>query len=184
MKKVLFFIMFSLFLSQANAQNLEASIKYDENSAKIEAFKGVYKKIDRVAFEDFLRDKNRKQNLELMNKKITEQQDRFLCPFYLNEVIVSYAVTYKNNPKNTYYYNILGSLEKVDIQNNETKFPKRILSYSRYGNLIGVIFETSEEEEFVYDKNGKLLARWLNQDMYDKEDNFPKFLKLKRGILE
>ena len=119
-----------------------------------------------------------------MNKKIVEQNDRFLCPFYLNETIVSYAVTYKNNSINTYYYNVFGSLLKIDIQNNETKFPKRILSYSRFGSLIGVIFETSEEEEFVYDKNGKLLARWLNQDLYNKEDNFPKFLRLKRGVLE
>ena len=184
MKKILFFIIFSLFLNQANAEVIEASVKYDENSAKTEAFKGVERKIDRTLFADFLHDKNRKENLELMNKKIVEQNDRFLCPFYLNETIVSYAVTYKNNPINTYYYNVFGSLLKIDIQNNETKFPKRILSYSRFGSLIGVIFETSEEEEFVYDKNGKLLARWLNQDMYNKEDNFPKFLRLKRGVLE
>ena len=81
-----------------------------------------------------------------------------------------------------FYYNILGNLIKVDIQENSNKFPTRTLSYTRFGNLAGVVFSVSEDEQFIYNKNAKLIAHWIGNDLYNKDNLNFKFLKIKRGL--
>ncbi len=177
---IIFFI--ALFsVSLADDEIIRAEIKYNELSAKKEAFKNIQRKLDKNSFKDYLKDPDYKENMELIKKNIfLVELKRELCPFYLRKTLASYSVTYVDKPYNAYYYNILGNLIKVDyIEQNS--YPKKTLGYSRYGNLISVAFSVSEEEEFVYDEKGNLEAHWIGGEMINKNNKEPKILKLKRG---
>lgn len=169
-----------LFLNAKAQEPLQAGIKYNEASARIEVFKDISKKLEKDFYSKYKKDLNRDENIALIKKNIFEAPQRKICPFYLRKTLASYALIYDEMPNCAFYYNVLGNLIKVDItQGND--FPKKILGYSRFGNLISATLETNEAEQFVYDENGKLIAHWLGDEMFDKNGKNPRFIKLKRG---
>ena len=157
---------------------IQGGIKYNEATARVAAFKNITKKIERKKFKSYLKDPNRKENLEAISKNNYDIDfDRTLCPFYFKKTLISYAVSYYDDPLKVYYYNILGSLVKFEIV-EAGAFPKRTFAYSRYGNLLTVNFDIDGEEQFMYEENGKLIAHWEG-DKY--EGKHSKILKITRG---
>lgn len=181
MKQINLIVLIMLFsISFAGEEVIQAGIKYNETTAKIEAFKDIKTKLDKDEYKDYLKDPNYKENIEFIkNNILSVESSRELCPFYLRETLASYAVSYYDNPLNTYYYNIFGNLIKIDYI-NQNSYPKKVLGYSRYGNLISVAFEADENEQFVYDEKGNLEAHWIGSQMVNKNNKEPRFLKLKR----
>ena len=177
------FIIFCLFLfSFALADEpIKAKVKYKEKSARIEAFKDVKKKIDKDFYKDYLKDKNKKENLEAISKKNFELDNRLLCPFYIKSILLAYGITYFDKIDTTFYYNPMGNLIKFEISDINAPYPKKTYGYSQYGNLISVSFEVDEKEQYIYNKNGKLIAHWQDDKMQNKDDKIPKILQLKRG---
>ncbi len=182
MKKILgvVFVFFMAF-SFAKEEVIQAGIKYNETSARIEAFKDIERKVNKDIFEDYLKDKNKKENLENIKNSIFDiKNERYLCPFYVKTTLASYSVTYYNEMEEyTFYYNVLGSLIKFDKIIN-SQYPIKTYSYSRYGNLISVSFSVDEDEQFIYSENGKLLAHWLGDKMIEKPAIL-KLIDLRRG---
>ena len=178
MKKFLFLFVILIFNFAFAQDTFKAGIKYNEASAKVEAFKDIQKKIEKDLFRDYLKDKNYRENLNLIEKKqyIVENK-RTICPFYLRKTLLSYAIVYLDEPERVYYYNILGNLVKFDIIEKKS-FPRRTFGYSRYGNIINVAFEVDGEEQFIYDKNGKLIAHWLGSEMIDEKTKFFKITRM------
>ena len=197
---ILVFSFCSCFLGAKADEPIQAGVKYNEASARIEAFSNVQRKIEKDKFKEefsrYLKDENKKENIASIKEKNfeivfkdkylkNEENTRFLCPFYLDDTLITYAIIYKDKIRYAFYYNVFGSLMKIDIREDLSKdYPKKILSYSRTGKLIGVTFEASDKEQFVYSEKGKLIAHWEDKKMYDKENNIPKFLKIQRGALE
>ena len=166
------------FADDSEQKTIQGGIKYNEATARIEAFKDVQKKIDKKTFKNYLKDPNRKANLENIFKSNYDVDfDRVLCPFYYKKTLISYAVTYYDEPLKVYYYNIFGTLMKFEII-EEGLYPKRTFAYSRYGNLLTVNFDIDGDEQFMYEDNGKLLAHWIGDD-YDGKHS--KILKITRG---
>ena len=160
MRKI-FLIFCLIFFIDVQAQEiLQIGATYNEVSARIEAFKDVDKKIEKEIFQTSL--------------------GRTLCPFYLKNTLISYSITYFEIPEYNFYYNILGSLIKFDIIKGDS-FPRKVLGYSRYGNLISVSFEVNKNEQFVYDENGKLIAHWIDDVALNKDNKNSRILKLRRG---
>ena len=182
MKKIflaLFILMFSCVF--ANEDTVKAGIKYNEVNARIEAFKDIQTKIEKDFYRDYLKDKNYKENMDLIDKKIfIVDNNRTICPFYLRKSLLSYAVVYVEKPDSAFYYNVLGNLIKFDVVENKS-YPRRTFGYSRYGNLISVAFEIDKNEQFIYDKNGKLIAHWTDEKMVDEKS---KFFKITRMVVE
>lgn len=178
----IFLILFLMLFLNSNAQEmLQTGISYNEATARIEAFKNVEQKIEKEFYKKYLKDENRKENLEFIEKGILQTgKGRDLCPFYLKNTLASYSINYFETPKYNFYYNILGNLIKFDIIQGNS-YPRKILGYSRYGNLISVSFEVNQNEQFVYDENGKLSAHWIENVALDKDNKTPKILKLRRG---
>ncbi len=178
MKKILYLFVVML-LSQVFAQDIvKAGVKYNEVSAKIEAFKDIELKIEKDFYRDYLKDKDYRENIELIEKHIHLVEGiRTICPFYLRKSLLSYAIVYLNEPNKVYYYNILGNLIKFDII-EKNSYPRRTFGYSRYGNLINVAFEADKDEQFIYDKNGKLIAHWLGEKMIDEKSKFFKITRM------
>lgn len=181
MKKLTVLFTFLLFLCAfAQDEAVQGSIKYNEATAKIEAFKNVEKKINVREFKDYFTDKNRKQNLELMKNNIFAIGNRNLFPFYLKDTIIAYGIVYEDKPLYTFYYNYIGKLIKIEIIDLDA-LNTRTFGYSRFGNLISVSFEADENEQFLYDENGKLIAHWLDDTLVSKNNKDAKFLKIRRS---
>lgn len=165
----------------AKEETIQAGIKYNEATARVEAFKNVERKVEKDIFKDYLKDVNRKENLEkISNYDFNIENERYLCPFYIKNALASYSVTYYNKMEEyTFYYNILGNLIKFDKIVN-AQYPIKTYSYSRYGNLISVTFSVDVDEQFIYKENGKLLAHWLETKMIEKPA-YLKLIDLRRG---
>lgn len=177
---VLFLIPFSVYASGFDLncdEVIQAGIKYNEASARVEAFRDVERKIAKNLYENYLKDPNWRENLELMEKNVYNIENRTLCPFYFRKTFLSYAVTYENEPLRVFYYNVLGNLVKFDVIEKES-FPRRTLGYSRRGNLLNAAFEIDGREQFIYDDTGKLIAHWLGSELTDKKTGF---FKITRG---
>lgn len=181
MRKI-FLIFCLIFFIDVQAQEiLQIGATYNEVSARIEAFKDVDKKIEKEFYKKYLKDPNKKENIEFIEKEIFQTSlGRTLCPFYLKNTLISYSITYFEIPEYNFYYNILGSLIKFDIIKGDS-FPRKVLGYSRYGNLISVSFEVNKNEQFVYDENGKLIAHWIDDVALNKDNKNSRILKLRRG---
>ena len=180
----LFLILFLMIFISANSQEvIQAGIKYNEATARIEAFRDVQKKLEKDFFSKYKKDPNRKENIDAIQKNYLSINNRTLCPFYIKNTLISYAITYSEEPNYTFYYNILGSLIKVDITSGET-YPIKTYGYSKFRNLISVSLEVDTNEQFVYDENGKLIAHWVDDEVLNKNNKMPKFLKLRRGSKE
>jgi len=182
-KKIIFLFLilnFSFVLAQ---EGIKAGVRYTEASARIEAFKDIKQKIEKDIYKKYLKDENCKENKLLISNKIFEvENQRFLYPFYYKNNLIAYSIVYFDNIEYTFYYNLFGSLIKFDVKNiTSEEYPKKIYGYSRFGNLISVSFEVNENEQFVYDENGKLTAHWLDNNMSSKDNKIPKFLKITRG---
>lgn len=199
MKKILFLLVLFLFpfsLAQEVdlpndidnslvSETIQAGVKYNEATARLEAFRDVERKVKKDFLKEYLKDPNRKENFELMEaKKFIVKNKRVLCPFYIQDVIISYAIVYNEKPQYTFYYNPLGSLIRFDYTKDLNSYPTKTLGYSRYGNLVNVSFEVNENEQFVYDKNAKLISHWLDSDMKDSQKVFTKLLKVKRATFD
>ena len=169
------------FVAFAKEETIQAGVKYNEATARVEAFKDVERKIDKDIFKDYLKDVNRKENLEkIANYDFNIEDERYLCPFYIKNALASYSVTYYNKMEEyTFYYNILGNLIKLDKIVN-IDYPIKTYSYSRYGNLVSVTFSVDIDEQFIYNENGKLLAHWLENKMI-KKPAYLKMIDLRRG---
>ena len=166
--------------SLAQEEIIQAQVKYNEASARIEAFRDVEKKIAKSFYRNYLKDENRKENIENIKKSnFVINDERYLCPFYVEDVLASYSVVYSDNMYYTFYYNILGNLVKFDKIVSED-YPIKVYSYSRFGNLISVSFSVDNEEQFVYNEKGKLLAHWQGDYMV-KKPAVLKLINIKRG---
>ena len=98
--KKLITITFLLIIIQHNIQaqeTIEAKIEYNEAKAKIEAFRDVEYKIDKTIFKDYLKDKNYKENINSINNKIAQIEDRYLCPFYIKNTLIAYSGIHLSN---------------------------------------------------------------------------------------
>lgn len=182
MYKIFLVLFLAMFLTSHAQEVIQISTTYNEASARIEAFKDVENKIEKEFYKKYLKDPNKKENLDFIEKGILNTNlGRTLCPFYLKNTLASYSISYFETPQYNFYYNILGSLIKFDIIKG-SEYPRKVLGYSRYGNLISVSFEVNEDEQFVYDENGKLIAHWVDNVALNKDNKNPKMFKLKRGI--
>lgn len=159
---------FSFAFAEEEEEVIKAGIKYNEASARIEAFRDLPRKIEKSFYKDYLKDPNRKENIASIKNKEYEIDSRVLCPFFFKETLLSYAVTYVTEDDTTYYYNIFGNLLRFDIVEHNENYMKTI-GYSRYGNLINVSISADNDEQFVYDENGKLIAHWIGEKLVSEK---------------
>lgn len=180
MFRIFLLLLLFVFSNTSLAQTLKAGAKYNEASARIEVFNNIEKKIEKDFYEKYKKDPNKDENILSIKSNILKINNRYLCPFYIKNTLASYAIMYEEEEKYTFYYNILGNLIKFDIIDSNT-YPRKVLGYSRFGNLISASLEIDENEQFVYDENGKLIAHWLDDKVLNKNNKNPKILRLKRG---
>ena len=121
-------------------------------------------------FEPFLRDENYKEHYMLAKDDVKETKDANICSFYYKKnILIIYALQYKDNPRNVFYYDPYGRLRYVDvIYENYTNFTYNSNQYKYKGKLVSAIYFTSKDMQYMYEPDGEFKGLWYKEKMYDR----------------
>lgn len=121
-------------------------------------------------FEPFLRDENYKEHYMLAKDDVKETKDANICSFYYKKnILIIYALQYKDNPRNVFYYDPYGRLRYVDvISENYPNFPYNSKQYKSNGKLVSAIYFTSKDMQYMYEPDGEFKGLWYKEKMYDR----------------
>ena len=138
---------------------------FESNSSGILLSKDEFKS----KFADYKHDKDFKMHYMLTNNGVEEDKDAKYCAFYYkNKTLVMYAIQYKDNPHNAYYYTAFGKLYYVDITSDEyPNYPYTSMQYDRKGRLKSAIYFVSKEFQYMYGPNKEFQGVWYKDKMYD-----------------
>jgi len=166
-----FLIVLILLCNISYADDLQGIVKFSEDSARVEAFKDLSRKVSKEIFKDYLKDKYTKENyINIKNKNyyIESEPKRNLSPFYMFNTLAVYSVRYDDDLNKVFYYNVLGHLVKFEINDYDGNYPYRTVAYDRKGNIINTTFTVSHTESFIFDKNANLIGHWFDDKFFDK----------------
>ncbi len=159
------------WLDISQAQRDESIEKYrkllfDENSSRIYFTKNEFK----TKFANYFKDKDFKHHYFLTNNGVTEDEEAKYCAFfYKKNTLVMYAIQYKNNSKNAYYYNAFGKLYYTDVISDEyPNFPYTSMQYNRKGELKSAIYFISRDIQYMFGPEKEFQGIWYKDKMYDK----------------
>lgn len=132
----------------------------------------VYKykrKLFREKYSDFLKDKNYKEHYRLASNGVTENEYAKICAFYYkNSILIIYALQYKNNMKNAFYYDAYGRLRFVDVmEGNYPEFPYWSKQYTSNGKMISAVYFVSKDIQYMYNPEGKFQGVWYKDKMFN-----------------
>lgn len=174
MKK--FFILASLISSiffKAYAVTLEGGVTYTVESARKITFKNAQKTIPFESFQSHLEDQNYRENKDMLKYGLNPKDRDIILFSSLWGLKLAYCVTYHDNPKYTYYYTKFGGqLIHIDVEQHNDKnseYPILIYRYNVKGKLTAAGLIVSDEEGFLYSKNGKLLIHKLGDFGYNEK---------------
>lgn len=127
------------------------------------------KKDFRAKYKDYLKDLDAKKHYMLVRNGVTETDKENLCGFYSGNLLISYAIQYKDDLKTVYYYDALGRLRYVDIlSDNYPNFPYMSKQYRANGKLVSAIYFTSHDMQYMYNEDKTFRGAWYKDKMYDK----------------
>ena len=170
MQKFIFFFCFCLLIqSQVCAYTLKAGVVYTIEMARIEAFDDVPLKINIDKYKNYLIDPNYSKNISAIKINKYKFRKRYLTYFSNNQ----YGVTYKNNTKIGFYYDMNGKLCDISLLMNE-KYPIKIVKYDILGNLVSTSLAISHDESFVFDLNKRLISHWIGNNCYNEQGELVK----------
>ena len=164
MKRFILLILFLLFILPCNAQIITGEVEYNTNSQMISG-----KQTQKISFNKIRNhffDSNNVENLNYLFKGITELKDRKLARFSDG----SYGVQYYDDPLFSWYYSSNGKLINF-IQKDTENYPSRFTKFKPDGSVSNTGYRISQNESYIYDKEGKLLAHWIGNNCYDENSN-------------
>jgi hypothetical protein len=167
MKKIFITIFGTIiFTVSADATVITGGVKYDINSAKDAVMTTQPPFLSSQLVKNNILDPNSNTNNSALLRGITELKDRTLAQFSDQ----SYGIIYKNNPTNVFYYNENGYLTHIELKDS-VEYPYKAYKYNTFGNLINISLRTSEEETFIFNPSGKLIAHWVKSQCFDENNN-------------
>lgn len=152
-------------------QRDEAIETYKEAIFGNDDVESVKKKEFRSKYKAFLKDENRSKHYRLISNGVTETKDANLCGFFIkDDVLYSYAIQYKDNPRFVYYYSAFGTLIYVDESSEKyPNFPYYSKQFRANGKLAGAIYFVSKDLQYVYEPDGKFKGVWYKEKMFDRK---------------
>ena len=114
------------------------------------------------------KDNNYKENRRMFKNKQTTAEDRKVKPFYYKKILVAYGIRYFDDKNHIYYYDALGRLRYADVLDKPfDEFPSVAYQYNDFGELIGVVYNVSEDDYYVFKANSVFYGRWNKKKYYD-----------------
>ncbi len=120
-------------------------------------------------FNDFLRDKDYKEHYRLASNGVLDTGYAKLCAFfYKKDILVIYALQYKDRMKNAFYYDAFGRLRFVDVMaGNYPDFPYWSKQYTSNGKMISAIYFVSKDIQYMYAPDGEFQGVWYKDKMFN-----------------
>lgn len=137
---------------------------FDENTVY------KYKKKDfRAEYKNFLKDKDIKRHYMLVKEGVKETDSENLCGFYRKNLLISYAIQFKNDLRTVYYYDAMGNLRYVDkFSENYPNFPYMSKQYRANGTLVSAIYFMSHDMQYMYEDDKSFKGAWYKDKMFDR----------------
>lgn len=127
------------------------------------------KKEFRNEYKDFLKDADYKRHYMLVKNNVKETDSENLCGFYKGNLLISYAIQYKNDLRSVYYYDALGNLRYVDkFSDNYPNFPYMSKQYKANGELVSAIYFMSHDMQYMYNNDTSFQGAWYKDKMYNR----------------
>ncbi len=152
-----------MFALPIEAKTLKGEVKYTVKQAREEAFSNVEYTLPQSIIKANLTDPNYKENKKAIKLGATELKDRYIQHFSDG----GYAIAYKTNLYNVYYYKRDGHLDVIEIWESLTP-PMKTMRYNTQGNLKEISLFITDENSYVFDINGNLKCHWIGKNGYDK----------------
>ena len=169
MKILLFLCIYFLIQPFAFAFTLKAGISYTVESARVKAFNNTPLSINMDKYQNYFNDPYHIENISAIKIKKYKLKNRYLTYFSDKQ----YGVTYKNNTKVGFYYDLNGKLCDISLLINKD-YPIKIVKYDTDGKLISTSLAVSRNESFVFDLNKKLISHWIKNNCYNENGELVK----------
>lgn len=157
MRRFILIFIFIFLCIPVNAQIITGEVEYNTEAT------------ENLSYDDLRNrfyDGNNTENLNYLFQGITELKDRKLAKFSDG----SYAVHYYDNPFYSFYYSQNGKLISYTYKTSQS-YPCKFKKFKPDGSVINTGVRVSEKESFIYSSEGKLLAHWLGNKCFDKNNN-------------
>ena len=143
------------------------NLLFENNKSKIYFTKDEFKK----EFAKYFKDKEYKHHYMLTDNGVTEDEEAKYCAFYYkNNLLVMYAIQYKNNPRKAFYYTAFGGLRYTDVMSDEyPNYPYTSMQYDKKGQLKSAIYFISKDLQYMYGPDKEFQGIWYKDKMYDKK---------------
>ena len=115
-------------------------------------------------YKKFIEDKNYAKNIELISKRTQNYRDRYITVYSDGD----YTICYKSNLKTAYHYSKNGKLRGISLTKGRG-FPSRRITYDKNGIFDSVTLDVAKDEQFIFDKNKKLVAHWIGNNCYNEQ---------------
>lgn len=166
MKNFIFALLIIFLTSPVQGAVITGGVEYSVTDAQNIILQDNPKPLNTIFVQDNLYDNNRNQNIQNMLKGFTDLKDRTLAHFSDG----SYGVIYKNNPLTVLYYSNDGVLTHTE-ERTSLNYPYKSYKYNTQGKLVNMSLRTSENETFIFNKSGNLIAHWKGKNCYDQNGN-------------
>ncbi|MCI1273951.1 MAG: hypothetical protein LKG27_05920 [Clostridiaceae bacterium] len=131
------------------------------------------KKEFKTQYKNFLKDENHREHYRQAKNGVTELEDSYLCAFYAKkdkDLVIIYALQYKNDMKHAYYYDAYGNLRYVDVMSDEyPNFPYYSKQFYRNGKLISAIAFENRDTQYMYNPDGTFKGLWYKEKMFNQK---------------
>lgn len=152
MKNLLVFLLFLIFTAPVFATPEDILFKNDFTKILNEDFSKTYK--------EFKKDVDRFKHVSELKMGVLETANYNIMPFYLknNKIIYMYAIQYKTNLHQAFYYDLNGKLRFIAfLSENYPKFPYYSYQFDAKGKFVSAIYFLSNEERILFNKHKKRL---------------------------
>lgn len=168
MKKIiLYFLVIFIFSQSVFGTVINCEIEYNVQKASEEVFKSQANlNVSNDLINKYLYDPNYTENTLGIKNNITTFSNRIIGQFSDN----TYGVMYLNNQHFYWFYNSRGELISYSIK-EKTEYPTKITKYKPNGSIINTGLKISNNESYIFKKNGELIGHWINNKCYDANNN-------------
>lgn len=156
------------------------TITQEQRDAAVEHFKSIVlpdsdqeitKTVFQAKYADFMKDNKYRKHYLLASEGFKETDEYNICAFETKGgILFIYAIQYKDNLLNTYYYDAFGNLRYLDeTSENYPNFPYYTRQYRADGSLASAVYVESKDIQYIYKPDGKFKGIWYKDKMFNQK---------------
>ena len=160
MKKFCFLVLllFSLIPFSFGAI-ITGGVEYDYEKVQEETFRTPINGVSKQIIQQYLNDTD--EHIKGLKSGIKDFKNCKAAIFSDG----SYGIMYFDDPLYNWFYNSEGRLISF-TQKSSTNYPRRTVKYAPDGSVLNVGLQISQEESFIFNPRGILIAHWMGDNCY------------------